>query len=206
MRLPAKHIRGWFVRCPTFRESTVLERLRQLLRLSISQAMKCWSLAMNSAPVIGAGFPHSRVPAEWIVPLPPGLSVRDAMIYGTAGFTAAQCVTAIVDRGIGPERGPVVVTGATGGVGSVSVAILAKLGYEVEAVTGKREQHDWLRCLGAKKCWDATKSWIKRIVHCYLLGGRRRLIRSVGNHLPPSCVHYIIAAASLLVGWLQAPN
>jgi acrylyl-CoA reductase (NADPH) len=85
------------------------------------------------------------------VPLPRGLTVRDAMIYGTAGFTAAQCVTAIVDRGIQPDRGPVVVTGATGGVGSLSVAILAKLGYEVEAVTGKAEHHDWLRKLGAKK-------------------------------------------------------
>ncbi len=92
-----------------------------------------------------------RVPADWIVPLPKGLTVRDAMIYGTAGFTAAQCVTAIVERGIEPERGPVVVTGATGGVGSLSVAILAKLGYEVEAVTGKAEHHDWLRKLGAKK-------------------------------------------------------
>ena len=72
--------------------------------------------------------------------LPAGLSLRDAMIYGTAGFTAAQCVTAIVERGIEPDRGPVVVTGATGGVGSLAVAILAKLGYEVAAVTGKPEQ------------------------------------------------------------------
>src|SRR3954447_1982244 len=92
-----------------------------------------------------------RVPAEWIVALPKGLSTRDAMIYGTAGFTAAQCVSAIIDRGIGPERGAVVVTGATGGVGSLSVAILAKLGYEVEAVTGKTEHHEWLRELGANK-------------------------------------------------------
>lgn len=92
-----------------------------------------------------------RVPAEWIVPLPKGLSARDAMIYGTAGFTAAQCVSAIVDRGIQPDRGPVVVTGATGGVGSVAVAILTKLGYNVEAVTGKSEQHDWLSKLGAKR-------------------------------------------------------
>jgi acrylyl-CoA reductase (NADPH) len=92
-----------------------------------------------------------RVPDDWIVPLPNGLTVRDAMIYGTAGFTAAQCVTAIVDRGIVPERGPLVVTGATGGVGSLSVAILAKLGYDVEAVTGKTEHHDWLQKIGAKK-------------------------------------------------------
>ncbi len=90
-----------------------------------------------------------RVPAEWVVRLPAGLPLRDAMIYGTAGFTAAQCVTAIVDRGIGPDRGPVIVTGATGGVGCLSLAILAKLGYEVAAVTGKPEQHEWLRRLGA---------------------------------------------------------
>jgi putative YhdH/YhfP family quinone oxidoreductase len=90
-----------------------------------------------------------RVPAEWVVPLPAGLSVREAMIYGTAGFTAAQCVTAIVERGIEPGRGPVLVTGATGGVGSLAVAILSKLGYDVAAVTGKREQHDWLRRTGA---------------------------------------------------------
>jgi acrylyl-CoA reductase (NADPH) len=91
-----------------------------------------------------------RVPAEWIVPLPSGLTLRETMIYGTAGFTAAQCVSAITARGIEPGRGPVVVTGSTGGVGSIAVAILAKLGYEVEAVTGKLEHHDWLRKLGAR--------------------------------------------------------
>src|SRR4051812_34973380 len=69
-----------------------------------------------------------RVPAEWVVRLPEGLTARDAMIYGTAGFTAAQCVAAIVGRGISPDRGPVLVSGATGGVGSLAVAILAKLG------------------------------------------------------------------------------
>ena len=92
-----------------------------------------------------------RVPAEWIVPLPTGLTLRESMIYGTAGFTAAQCVTAIVERGIRPERGRVVVTGATGGVGSLAVAILAKLGYEVTAVTGKPGEHSLLHRLGAAK-------------------------------------------------------
>lgn len=94
---------------------------------------------------------YVRVPAKWIVPLPVGLTLRETMIYGTAGFTAAQCVTAIVDRGIKPERGPVVVTGATGGVGSLAVAILAKLGYEVAAVTGKPGEKSWLQRLGAAK-------------------------------------------------------
>lgn len=100
---------------------------------------------------------YVRVPAEWVVPLPRGLTVRDAMIYGTAGFTAAQCVAAIVDRGITPDRGPVLVTGATGGVGSLAVAILAKIGYDVEAVTGKPEHHDWLRRLGANKMLDRSE-------------------------------------------------
>ncbi len=94
---------------------------------------------------------YVRVPAEWVVRLPEGLSAREAMVYGTAGFTAAQCVTAIVERGIRPEDGPVVVTGATGGVGALSVAILAKLGYAVAAVTGKAARHDWLRDLGATR-------------------------------------------------------
>jgi len=92
-----------------------------------------------------------RVPAEWIVPLPTGITLRETMIYGTAGFTAAQCVTAIVERGIQPERGPVVVTGSTGGVGSLAVAILAKLGYEVTAVTGKQGVSSLLHHLGAAK-------------------------------------------------------
>jgi acrylyl-CoA reductase (NADPH) len=94
---------------------------------------------------------YVRVPAEWIVPLPGGLSLREAMIYGTAGFTAAQAVTAITERGITPRDGTVVVTGATGGVGALSVAILAKLGYEVAAVTGKADRHDWLRGMGASR-------------------------------------------------------
>ena len=97
---------------------------------------------------------YVRVPADWIVPLPAGLSLREAMIYGTAGFTAAQSVQAIVERGIAPDRGPVVVTGATGGVGSLAVAILAQLGYEVVAVTGKADRHDWLRKLGAVRICD----------------------------------------------------
>ncbi len=92
---------------------------------------------------------YVRVPADWIVAMPAGLDARRAMVIGTAGFTAAQCITAITDRGIQPEAGPVVVTGATGGVGTWSVAILAKLGYQVTAVTGKAEQAEVLQQLGA---------------------------------------------------------
>lgn len=90
-----------------------------------------------------------RVSADWIVPMPKGLTLREAMIYGTAGFTAGQSVAAIVDREIDPARGPVVVTGASGGVGSLAVGILAKAGYEVFAVTGKASSHALLKQLGA---------------------------------------------------------
>lgn len=92
---------------------------------------------------------YVRVPGDWVVAMPPGLDARRAMTIGTAGFTAAQCITAIVQRDIEPASGPVVVTGATGGVGSWSVAILAKLGYQVTAVSGKADQADMLRALGA---------------------------------------------------------
>ena len=105
----------------------------------------------QGAPRWGGVSGYVRVPADWIVPLPAGVSPRDAMIYGTAGFTAAQCVGAIVHHGIEPERGEVVVTGATGGVGLVAIALLAKLGYSVVAVTGKPEMAERLQQLGAQE-------------------------------------------------------
>ncbi len=94
---------------------------------------------------------YVRVPADWVVALPAGLTLDEAMIYGTAGFTAAQCVAAIQHHGVEPDDGEVVVTGATGGVGCLSVAILAKLGYQVAAVTGKPEQAHLLGQLGAQR-------------------------------------------------------
>jgi putative YhdH/YhfP family quinone oxidoreductase len=93
---------------------------------------------------------YVRVPAAWPVRLPQELSPRDAMSYGTAGLTAAQCVEAIVRRGITPDRGEIVVTGASGGVGSIAVGILAKLGYTVAAVSGKPAAAELLKRLGAK--------------------------------------------------------
>ena len=101
------------------------------------------------APAWGGFAGRVRVPADWVVPMPDALTPRDAMTYGTAGFTAAQCVMAIQLRGIGPDRGEVVVTGASGGVGSVAVAILARLGYTTVAVSGKPEQAELLTNLGA---------------------------------------------------------
>ncbi|MEC7560861.1 MAG: YhdH/YhfP family quinone oxidoreductase [Pseudomonadota bacterium] len=92
-----------------------------------------------------------RVPANWVVKLPEGLTARESMLIGTAGFTAAECVQKLEQTGMTPDSGPILVTGATGGVGSVAVKLLATLGYEVAAVTGKPEQHDWLRNLGASE-------------------------------------------------------
>ncbi|CAG7618934.1 Putative quinone oxidoreductase YhfP [Paenibacillus solanacearum] len=91
----------------------------------------------------------ARVPADWLVPLPPGLTLREAMALGTAGFTAALSIHRLEQNGLTPGDGPVLVTGASGGVGSLAVAMLAGLGYEVEASTGKDEEHDHLRQLGA---------------------------------------------------------
>jgi NADPH2:quinone reductase len=94
---------------------------------------------------------YVRVPADWVVALPTGLSLLDVMALGTAGFTAAMSVVRLEQNGLTLGAGPVVVTGATGGVGSIAVAILARLGHEVTAVTGKDSEHDYLRSLGAKQ-------------------------------------------------------
>jgi len=105
-----------------------------------------FDLGMNTP----GGFAQNvRVPSAWVVKLPNGLSLHSSMILGTAGFTAAECIDRLETAGMTPDRGPVLVTGATGGVGSVAVKLLAKLGYEVAAVTGKPDQHDFLRGLGA---------------------------------------------------------
>lgn len=92
---------------------------------------------------------YQRVPAGWVVPLAPGLSPREAMAIGTAGFTAAMSVVALEDRGLQPDSGPVLVTGASGGVGGTALAILAARGYEVWAATGKEDEAPRLRQLGA---------------------------------------------------------
>ena len=91
------------------------------------------------------------VKADWLVPLPDGLSTRDAMAVGTAGFTSMLAVMALENHGLQPGNGPVLVTGAAGGVGSVATAILAKLGYEVAGVTGRPETADYLKSLGASQ-------------------------------------------------------
>lgn len=94
---------------------------------------------------------YVRVPAAWVVKTPDSLSNFEAMALGTAGFTAAMCLFVMERNGVTPDQGPVLVTGATGGVGSVAVNILAQKGYTVAASTGKADQHDYLRDLGASE-------------------------------------------------------
>jgi acrylyl-CoA reductase (NADPH) len=93
----------------------------------------------------------ARVPAGWVVPLPGGLDTRAAMCFGTAGFTAALSVARLEAHGLRPGQGPVLVTGATGGVGSFAVGMLAARGYEVVASSGKDDAHGWLTSLGAAR-------------------------------------------------------
>ncbi len=112
-----------------------------------------YDLGMNTAGGFGE---YIRVPADWVVALPDGLSLRDSMIYGTAGFTAGLSVLRLEGHGLRPGDGEVLVTGATGGVGSLAVAILAKLGHEVVAATGKADAHDFLKSLGASRVVERT--------------------------------------------------
>lgn len=91
----------------------------------------------------------ARIPADWVMPLPEGLTTKEAMALGTAGMTAAMSVEALEHNGLQPGQGPVIVAGSTGGVGSTAVSMLAQLGYTVAASTGKASEHDFLRALGA---------------------------------------------------------
>jgi putative YhdH/YhfP family quinone oxidoreductase len=109
-----------------------------------------YDLGMNTSGGFGQ---YVRVPAGWVVPLPAGLSLKESMIYGTAGFTAGMGILFLTER-VKPEDGPVLVTGATGGVGSVAVAVLAKLGYTVAAVTGKTAEAAFLKGIGASQIVD----------------------------------------------------
>ncbi|HHY21418.1 MAG TPA: acryloyl-CoA reductase [Bacilli bacterium] len=100
---------------------------------------------------------YARVPANWVVPLPKGLTLKEAMVFGTAGFTAALSIHRLEENGLKPEHGPVLVTGSTGGVGSMAVAILAKLGYHVVASTGKESEHAFLKKIGAAEIIDRNE-------------------------------------------------
>ena len=107
-----------------------------------------YDLGMNTSGGFGQ---YIRVPAGWVVPLPEGLTLREAMGYGTAGFTAALSVLQLTAHGIGPGNGEVLVSGATGGVGGIAVAILAKSGFTVTAVNGLKDASNYLKKIGAQR-------------------------------------------------------
>lgn len=123
-------------------ESTVAS-----VRPGASVIVTSYDLGMNTPGGFGQ---YIRVPAAWVVPLPAGLTLRESMILGTAGFTAGLSVDRL-SAAVAPERGPILVTGASGGVGSLAVAILARLGYEVIAVSGKADAGPFLQGLGARE-------------------------------------------------------
>jgi acrylyl-CoA reductase (NADPH) len=106
---------------------------------------------------LGAYAEKARVKGDWLVALPQGLSARDAMAIGTAGFTAMLSVLALEKHGLSPKSGPVVVTGAAGGVGSVAIAVLSKLGYHVIASTGRASEADYLKEIGAAEIIDRNE-------------------------------------------------
>ncbi len=165
----------------------------------------------------------ARVPADWLVKLPPGLSTKEAMALGTAGFTAAQSIEAIEERGIGPDRGTVIVTGATGGVGSTAVSMLAGLGYTVAGSTGKASEHQFLRDLGATEIlsredvsaesnrpmeserWASAVDPVGGATTAYLIrtmkrGGVIALSGLTGGGIVPTTVYPFILRAVSLVG------
>lgn len=107
-----------------------------------------YDLGMNTSGGFGQFI---RVPGEWLVPKPAGLTLHESMQLGTAGFTAALCVLGLQDNGVTPDKGPVLITGATGGVGSIAILLLQRLGYHVVAMTGKANEHPFLFSLGAKE-------------------------------------------------------
>jgi len=107
-----------------------------------------YDLGVNTSGGFGQ---YIRVPADWVVKLPSGLSQRESMIYGTAGFTAALCIYKLENNGVKPSDGEILVTGATGGVGSTAVATLSKIGYDVVASSGKKDQEEFLINIGAKE-------------------------------------------------------
>lgn len=156
----------------------------------------------------GGWASYIRVPADWVVPLPTGLSLKETMILGTAGFTAAQCVAAIQLNGVVPDAGEIVVTGATGGVGSLAVMLLARLGYRVVAVTGKSELHAQLQQWGATRVigrGEVTSDSPKPLLAAKWAGA----VDTVGGNTLATILrethNYGVVAACGLVGGIDLP-
>ncbi|WP_421862589.1 oxidoreductase [Motiliproteus sp.] len=113
-----------------------------------------WDVGVSHS---GGFSQRARVPSEWLVPLPDGLTLKQAMALGTAGFTAMLSILELEEAGVTPDSGTVVVTGASGGVGSIAIALLSSLGYQVAAVTGRASNHDYLTRLGAQQILDRAE-------------------------------------------------
>jgi acrylyl-CoA reductase (NADPH) len=127
---------------------TVAESTSAEFRVGEEIVVTGYDLGMNTAGGLGQ---YIRVPAKWVVKKPQGMTLKQCMQFGTAGLTAQLCINKLEHNGLKKEQGPVLVTGATGGVGSIAVALLAQAGYHVVASTGKAEQSDYLKSLGAKE-------------------------------------------------------
>ncbi|HEV7716150.1 MAG TPA: acryloyl-CoA reductase [Steroidobacteraceae bacterium] len=163
----------------------------------------------------------ARVKGEWVIPMPPGLDAASAMALGTAGFTAALAIHRMEGNGQTPERGPIVVTGASGGVGSVAIDMLAGRGYEVVAVSGKSTSHEYLKTLGAKtilarqelemgtrplesvrfagavdNVGGDTLAWLTRVVDFW--GNIASIGQTGGAKLETTVMPFILRAVSLL--------
>lgn len=132
----------------------VIETSNPNLKVGQKVVLTGWSVGEK---YWGGYSQYQRVRGEWLVPLPDGLTTRQAMMIGTAGFTAMLCVSALEGAGVTPASGPVLVTGAAGGVGSVAVAMLSKLGYEVSALTRNEAKHAYVKSLGAKSLVDGPQ-------------------------------------------------
>ena len=137
------------------------------------------------------------MPAGWVVPLPGGLTTRQAMALGTAGFTAALSVARLEEAGLTPGSGPVIVTGASGGVGSTAVDILAARGYEVAASTGSADAHEYLRSLGAREILDRAETSAEQLPpDGARAAGPGRSMRSAAPRWHTCCGRRTTAAAS----------
>ncbi len=161
-----------------------------------------FDLGMNTSGGFGERI---RIPAGWAIHKPDGLSLEQSMILGTAGFTAALCVHKLEAAGMTPDAGPVLVTGATGGVGSVGVMLLAKLGYSVTAVTGKAAQHDFLRQIGATDIIDrdAAREGAERPLGAETWGG---VVDTVGGEILFNAVKSLKYGSSLAAcGLVDSP-
>lgn len=162
-----------------------------------------FDLGMNTPGGYGQ---RVRVPAGWVVACPDGLSLHQSMVLGTAGFTAALAVHKLEQVGMTPASGPVLVTGASGGVGSVAIMLLATLGYEVAAVTGKTEQHDFLRSLGASSLMsrDDARQGVDRPLLAETWGG---VVDTVGGEILFNAVKSLRYGASLAAcGLVDSPQ